>query len=142
MTRKPFDEELDKACDPETREAVKLWVRRNWQLFAEDGEKYKADLLLKREGQPVAYAEVEMRSWGGKRCPHKTIHIAERKEKLLKNNLPTLMFALNDDLRYGYMCIAERILNCNKIEVKNKYVAENEYFYDVPIDYFRYIQLR
>jgi len=40
------------------------------------------------------------------------------------------------------MCTAEKILNCNKVEVKNKYVVQNEYFYDVPIEYFRYIELR
>jgi len=142
MMHKKFDAELDQACDPKTREAIKIWVKRNWHIVAEDGEKYKADLLLKREGIAVAFAEVEMRSWGGSKCPYKTIHIAERKEKLLKNNLPTLMFALNDDLNYGYMCTSEKILNCNKVEVKNKYVVQNEYFYDVPIEYFRYIELR
>jgi len=60
---KKFNQELHDACDPLTREAVSKWLTMKWGIVAEaNPDKYAVDLVIKRAGKLVAYAEVEVRN--------------------------------------------------------------------------------
>lgn len=139
MNRKPFNQAVHDACDPPAREAV-IRFHESRGYYARSYDKYKVDLLIENEFMvPVGYAEIEMRDW--EECPFPTIHVPERKKKLFDNDMPTTYFVVSKSLKTIWWCKAKDILDSPLIEVKNKAVAEGEYFYDVPIKKFKKVRL-
>lgn len=140
MIRKPFNQAVHDACDPPAREAV-IRFHESRGYYAKPFDKYKVDLIIENEFMvPVGYAEIEMRDW--EECPFSTIHIPERKKKLFDNDMPTTYFVVSKSLKKAWWCKTEEILESPLIEVKNKAVPEGEYFYDVPVDKFRCVDLQ
>ena len=140
MIRKPFNQAVHDACDPPAREAV-IRFHESRGYYAKPFDKYKVDLIIENEFMvPVGYAEIEMRDW--EECPFSTIHIPERKKKLFDNDMPTTYFVVSKSLKRAWWCKTEEILESPLIEVKNKAVPEGEYFYDVPVDKFRCVDLQ
>jgi hypothetical protein len=138
--RKPFSQKLHNLYDPPAREAVTKWVKMKWGLECrENPNVYGVDLLVYRADKLVGYIEVEVRSWDY--CHYPTIHCALRKEKLFQQNLPVLFFALTHDLIHAYWMKAELMKKCPLIEVKNTEVPAGEFFFDVPIKHFKYVDL-
>jgi hypothetical protein len=62
-----------------------------------------------------------------------------RKKKLFDNDMPTTYFVVSKSLKNMWYCKAADILDSPLVEIKNKEVAEGEYFYDVPIEKWRKI---
>jgi len=144
LKTKPFSQEVHDACDPPARDAVIDWVFHEWGWKAYPNEdKYGVDLIVKRFGSIVGYIEVETRDWlrEDTKCPYNTIHVAKRKEKLLNNRMPTVFFAVTRDFKNAYWCKADAIQRSPVKEIPNKAVKEGEYFYDVPINEFHYVNL-
>lgn len=140
MIRKPFNQAVHDACDPPARDAV-IRFHESKGYYAKPFDKYKVDLIIENEFMvPVGYAEIEMRDW--EECPFPTIHIPERKKKLFDNDMPTTYFVVSKSLKKAWWCKTEEILESPLIEVKNKAVPEGEYFYDVPVDKFRCVDLQ
>jgi len=100
---------------------------------------YGVDLIALREGNPVGFVEVEVRSWAY--CQYPTIHLAQRKDKLFQQDLPVLFFALTQDLSHAYWCRADIAKKYPLIEVKNFEVPNGELFFDVPVKEFKYVCL-
>ena len=104
MIHKPFSQFTYETCDPPARDAVIGLVKKLWGLEAKPNEDiYKVDLVI--EG--VGYAEVEMRDWTN--CPFHTIHIPERKTKLLQNNMKTIYFVVSKDIKKCWYIDTENI---------------------------------
>lgn len=142
MAYKPFDQALHDKNDPPARAAVTEWVKVAWGLTCiENPDKYAVDLIVYRNDQICGYIEVEVRNWGQKHCPHSSIHIAQRKTKLFSNVRATLIFVVTRDFENAYWCKAEDVKLSPLIEVPNRSVASGEYFYDVPIELFKYVYL-
>jgi hypothetical protein len=140
MKYKPFDQRLHDACDPPARQAVATWLKNLWFVDAlPNPDKYAVDLVLSKDGLHVGYAEVEIRDWDF--CPHDTIHIAQRKEKLFANPRTT-MYVVSKDLTHAYWIRSGKIKNSPLIEVPNKSVTNDEYFYDVPKKLWKLVDLR
>ena len=137
---KPFNKQLFDKYDPPARKAVTDWVKMKWGLECrENPNVFGVDLIVLREGKPVGYIEVEVRSWNY--CHYSTIHVAHRKEKLFQQDLPTLFFALTQDLTHAYWCHAKVAKGYLLVEVKNKEVPTGEMFYDIPVEKFKYVCL-
>jgi hypothetical protein len=100
---------------------------------------YGVDLIAYRAGNPVGFVEVEVRGWAY--CHHTTIHIAHRKAKLFLQDRPVLFFALTHDLSHAYWLKAELVKKCPLIEVNNREVPSGEFFFDVPVSWFKYVNL-
>jgi hypothetical protein len=100
---------------------------------------YGVDLIAYRAGNPVGFVEVEVRSWNF--CHHPTIHIAHRKAKLFQQDRPVLFFALTHDLSHAYWLKAELVKECPLIEINNREVPSGEFFFDVPVSWFKYVNL-
>ena len=133
--RKAFSQELHDIYDAPARKAVSDWVNMKWGLNARDNpNKYGVDLICFRSDAPVGALEVEVRQEGFDR--HQTIHVGQRKDKLFQQGLPTLFFALTQDLSRAYWVKADLIANCPLIEVYNKFVNKGELFYNCPITMF------
>jgi hypothetical protein len=96
---------------------------------------------LSRYGQHIGYGEVEVRDWGMDFCPYDTIHIAQRKEKLFTNPRTT-MYVVTKNLTHAYWIRASKIKDCPLVEVPNTAVAKDEYFYDVPTNMWKFVDLR
>ena len=139
---KPFDQKLSDENDQRSRDVVKAYMQSAWGVKGYDFLMYEVDLIIKRGHSWVAFVEVEVRHWTCELCPYSTIHVAKRKEKLLNQKLPVVFFAVTRSLRYAYWCKATDILLSPVVEIKNKYVENNEYFYDVPINKFKLVTLR
>jgi hypothetical protein len=137
---KRFDQALHDRYDPPARKSVSDWIKMKWGLECrENPNVYGVDLIAYRVGSPVGFVEVEVRSWNF--CHHPTIHIAHRKAKLFRQDLPVLFFALTHDLSYAYWMKAELVEKCPLIEVKNREVPSGEFFFDVPVSWFKYVDL-
>ena len=134
--RKKYDQQLSDENDQRSRDIVKKFMQTQWNVVAHDFLTYEIDLIVKRNQTWVAFVEVEVRFWANELCPFQTIHIAKRKEKFFQQKLPVVFFAVTKSLSYGYWCKADAVLSSPVVEIKNKYVANNEYFYDVPISKF------
>jgi hypothetical protein len=134
---KQFDKQLHDTYDAEGREIVKKYVHDNHpHLTAVDNpDQYAVDLCIYKENTLVGYAEVEVRTnWKTEHFPFKTLHVPERKTKLLNNTLPTLFFSINEQLTHMYYCKAQTVLNSPLVNVPNKYVSNNEHFYNVHVN--------
>lgn len=137
---KKFNQQLHDKYDPPARKAVTDWVKMKWGLECrENPNVFGVDLIVLREGKRVGYIEVEVRNWAY--CHYPTIHIAHRKEKLFQQDLPTLFFALTQDLTHAYWCQAKVAKSYPLIEVKNFEVPNGELFFDIPVSQFRYVDL-
>jgi hypothetical protein len=142
MKYKPFDQQLHDACDPPARDAVATWLNNLWYVNASPNpDKYAVDLILSRNGQDFGFAEVEVRDWGMNHCPYDTIHIAQRKEKLFAHPRTT-MYVVTKEYTHAYWIRASKIKDCPLIEVPNRAVAQDEYFYDVPKKLWKFVDLR
>jgi hypothetical protein len=143
MTRlflKPFSQFLHDKYDGPGRKAVSDWVSMKWGLkVKENPNRYGVDLICYRSETPVGALEVEVRQLGFDQ--HGSIHAAQRKDKLFQEGLPTLFFAVTQDLSRAYWVKANLIANCPLIEVHNKYVSKGELFYDCPITMFKIADL-
>ena len=135
---KPFDQALYDANDERGRQVVKAWFEKKGFL-AKDFFKYDVDLIIKKGNSWIGFVEVEVRSWDS--CSFNTIHVAKRKEKLLRNAMTTVFFAVGNSLKIGYWCNGKDVLESPVVEVKNKFVFNGEYFYDVPLTKFKKVNL-
>jgi hypothetical protein len=52
------------------------------------------------------------------------------------------MYVVTRDLSHAYWIRADKIKDCSVIEVPNTAVAREEYFYDVPKNLWKYVDLR
>ena len=139
-TYKPFNKSLFDKYDPPARKAVSEWMKMKWGLDCrENPNVYGVDLIAYRANNPVGFVEVEVRSWSF--CHHPTIHIAYRKAKLFRQDRPVLFFALTHDLSHAYWLKAELVEKCPLIEVNNREVPSGEFFFDVPVSWFKYVNL-
>jgi hypothetical protein len=129
---KTYEQSLSDKYDTPGRAFIKHAAKLKWDVDAEDYKTYKVDLLCKRAGKVIGYAEVEVREPYGNTFPFTTVHVPARKDKLLDNGLPTVYFAVNRDFTRLMWVRTEKIAQYIPIEVPNKMVPNGECFYDVP----------
>lgn len=139
-SRKRFSQSLHDKFDPPARKAVTDWIKMKWGLSCiPNPNVYGVDLIVLREENPVGFVEVEVRNWAY--CHYSTIHLGQRKDKLLAQDLPVLFFALTQDLSHAYWMKVDKSKRYPLIEVKNFEVPNGEMFYDIPITEFKYVDL-
>ena len=121
MKTKPFDQRLHDACDPPARNAVAEWLKNLWYVDAlPNPDKYAVDLVLSRDGQEIGFAEVEV----------------------LFSHPRTTMYVVTKEYTHAYWIRADKIKQCPVIEVPNRAVANEEYFYDVTKSLWKFVDLK
>jgi hypothetical protein len=133
---KPFDKKLSDKFDSPGRAFIKRAAKKKWNVLADDYEKYEVDLICRRNGEVIGYAEVEVRPDFIDQFPFSTVHIPSRKAKLMDNGLPTVYFVVNGSFDRLLWIKSTDALNFDLKEVKNRLVPNGEMFYDVPVDQF------
>lgn len=140
---KEFDSDLHDKYDGIGKSLVISYFRNKLKIDArENSNEYGVDVVLYRNDKPIGFAEVEVRnSWYSDAFPYDTLNIPCRKEKLLKNELPTYFFSINKLMTKMFCCTAEEVLRSEIRENKNKYVREKEFFYKVPVKNLKLISI-
>lgn len=143
MGYKKFSKKLHEKFDSAGKQAVKKFLtslKKGYEV-KENENKYGVDLVVYKNGKKVAYAEVEVRpAWKGAKFPYEDLNIPFRKQKLLRNDLKTMFFSINNELTHMLWCNAETILSSKVATVSNKYV-KNEKFFKVELADLKYEKL-
>lgn len=142
MAAKQFSEQLFSQNDIQARTTVLNYLDSIGQYAVENEEKYGPDLILYGGLSPSKYIEVEIkRVWTGSTLPWSTIQLPARKLKFTKLALPCEFWILNCTMEHAVIIDGFLLAKVQTVEVRNKYVASGEEFYQVPVAQCRYVQL-
>ena len=129
--KKIFSQELHHQYDSYGKRAVKKYFMSRYGIYLlENEDQYAVDMIAYKDGKKLGYVEVEVReSWNTDSFPFDSLHIPERKGKLLCNDLKTVLVSVNKNASRAFICKANVILNSPIKERRNKYVESGERFY-------------
>jgi len=138
--KKVFDPFLYQQYDAKAKQKLKEYLEnRGYQVVECPFGQYDVDLGAWNKEKTVLF-DVEVRPlWESGSFPFPTIHLPCRKEKFTNHLFPVFFVAFRRDLK-RFVSIPDINLS-KKIVVKNKYVANGERFFDVPIEQCREIIL-
>jgi hypothetical protein len=141
---KTFDRSLYESHDTIGRQKTIEFFKERYNVnLIENPDIYGIDLLAFRGSNKVGYVEVEVRNnWSGTKFPFDCLHVPERKEKLLSQDLPTVLVSLNKQCTMAFICGADLILFSPKMERVNKYVSSGEIFFLVNLNRIKLVNLR
>jgi hypothetical protein len=131
MTTKQFNEALHGKHDKPTRVRTMEYMQiRGYEIW-ENPDPYGQDLIA--EGSKGKfYVECEVKTvWKGEDFPFDSVQLPERKKKFFDK--PTLFFVWNNELSNALLFKSNDIKDLTPVEVRNKYVASGEMFYQIPL---------
>ena len=142
--RKPFSQDMHTEYDGVGKSRVAEHFKIAYGIdLVEHEDKYAVDLVAYKDGKKLGYVEVEVRdSWSKDDFPFDSLHIPERKEKLLNNDMRTYLVSVNKLGTKAFICDASVILNSPRMEKNNKYVEHGELFFLVDPSRIRLVNLR
>ena len=98
----------------------------------ENPDKYGVDLIAYDDGNKIGYVEVEVRvSWKSDIFPFDSLHVPERKKKLLENDLHTVLVSVNCYGTRAFICDYRTVLASPLLESPSMYISKGERFYKV-----------
>lgn len=129
---KRFSQELYDQYDKFGRTRVIMFYKTLDIDLVDNPDPYGVDLVAYDDGEKIGYVEVEVRaSWKSNDFPFDTLHVPERKKKLLANDLHTVLVAVNCYGTHAFICDYRIVLTSPLEESPNKYIAKGERFYKV-----------
>lgn len=145
--RKPFDKQLYDKNDKIAKDiTTKAFLNNYGYKLEENSDIYGPDLKAYENGEFIGYVETEIKyAWkdGLDRLPYGTLHIPERKSRLLKYTnrptepIPIVFCILSNDLKAGFWIDGEMLSKCSVITKSNIYV-DKECFFEVPLSKIQY----
>lgn len=139
---KKFDRTLHQGNDPKSRQVVKDYLAKQGFIVEDNTNQYGVDLVSEDGAIQV---EVEHRlPWTGERFPFSEINVPERKAKFFRNGKVHYVILSKDYSRLGIILgknIQTFMGNDNLVENPNKFVKNNELFFKVPCNQFRWIKI-
>jgi len=139
MIRKPFEVEEYNQNHQVGRGAIRAYLDRVGHFTLQPEDKYGSDLVSYRKVRH----EVEIkRVWTGD-WPSRwdTIQVPERKSHLSKSKVPVVIWVLRSDLTQAWVIRGDQLKTEYLEEVPNTKVAAGEYFYRIPVDDCRLVDL-
>ena len=127
---KRFDDNLYKKYDIDAKQKIIKFFKEKKGMTLVEGNRYGIDL---HEITGSFFVEVEVKESWNNTFNFDTLHIPYRKKKFITGK--TFFCVLNKE-KNRFLLVHDSKLN-NKHEVKNKYVENGEYFYDIPINQCR-----
>lgn len=133
--RKPFDSQLFSENDARARETVAQFLHATNECTVEENpDIYGVDLIVTGVLGNQWAVEVEIkRVWSGPDFPWATVQLPERKRKYLEQGLPVEYWLLNFDCTSAIVIPGELLDEYPPVEVPNKYVANGERFFQIPV---------
>jgi hypothetical protein len=136
---KRFDQNLYEQYDQFGRNRVVMYYAKQGIELKDNPDKYGVDLIAYDDGEKIGYVEVEVRaSWKSDQFPFDSLHVPERKKKLLTNDLHTVLVSVNCYGTRAFICDYRIVLASPLLESPNMYISKGERFYKVD---FRQINL-
>jgi hypothetical protein len=132
IIRKQFNQDLHDQYDNFGRDKIIKYYADNGLELRNNPNQYGVDLIAYDDGDKIGYVEVEVRqSWKENIFPFDSLHVPERKKKLLDNDLHTVLVSVNCYGTRAFICDYRIVLASPLLESPNKYIANGEKFYKV-----------
>ncbi len=129
---KRFDQNLYDQYDQFGRDRVIMYYRSLGIELKNNPDQYGVDLIAYEDGEKIGYVEVEVRaSWKSHEFPFDSLHVPERKKKLLANDLHTVLVSVNCYGTQAFICDYRIVLASPLLESPNRYINKGERFYKV-----------
>lgn len=129
---KRFDQNLYEQYDQFGRNRVVMYYAKLGIELKDNPDKYGVDLIAYDDGEKIGYVEVEVRaSWKSDQFPFDSLHVPERKKKLLTNDLHTVLVSVNCYGTRAFICDYRTVLASPLLESPNMYISKGERFYKV-----------
>jgi Holliday junction resolvase-like predicted endonuclease len=128
---KEFDPKLYQDNDDAKYLVIQLLESEGWYARV-NPDPYGIDILASKRNKDIA-VEVEVKhSWKAKDFPFDTVQIPCRKQKFAE--LAGSWFAIiSSDRTQVLITDGQSVAKSNQVIIKNKYVSDNEKFYQVPL---------
>lgn len=141
-THKKFSQSLFNRNDPKSRTVVKEYFNKQGIPLNDNDNKYGVD-LISEDG--TLHIEIEHRLvWTNDEFPYKEVNVPERKAKFFVENHIGYVILSAD---YSHMGVIDGktlrlyMVAENLKESPNRFVKENEFFYKVPVDAFKWTKI-
>jgi hypothetical protein len=139
---KRFSQELYDQYDAFGRNRVVMYYATQGLELIPNPDQYGVDLIAYDDGVKIGYVEVEVRaSWKSEVFPFDSIHVPERKKKLLVNDLHTVLVSVNCFGTRAYICDYRVVLGSPLVESSNMYINKGERFYKVDPRQANFVRL-
>lgn len=133
---KRFDLELYRQNDVPARDAVLSYLISRGSYVVYNPDQYGPDLILYSGYRPISYVEVEIkRVWRAdqEQFPWSTVQLPARKKKFATGKMHCDFWILREDLKCALVISDVLLVDERLAMVPNRYVAEGEFFYQIPI---------
>jgi hypothetical protein len=136
---KAFDQTLYADNDDAKNLIIELLDRNGWSARV-NPDPYGIDLLAANGTKNIS-VEVEVKHrWSGPEFPYSTVQIPARKKKFAE--LADSQFVvINAERTHCLITSGKAVINSKLLVVPNKYVAEGEQFFSVPLSDFTLVKL-
>lgn len=138
--RKRFDRELYQKYDQLAKDKTALYLQSQGYEVRDHENRYKQDLLFTDSFGTELAAECEVKLvWNSMPFPYDTVQLPERKSKFFDRD--TLFFIWNKPLTHAITFWSHQVEPLTPVEVPNKYMYKGEYFYQIPMDITKVVEL-
>lgn len=139
---KKFSKTLHGNNDPRSRQVVKDYLAQYGLIVKDNPDKYGVDLI---SDDQLLRIEVEHRlPWVDEEFPYGEINVPERKAKFLKDGDVQYIILSRAYDRLGIIMgkvIKAFIVDNNLVVNPNKFVKNDEYFFKIPKEAFRWVKI-
>ena len=132
VVRKRFDRELFDKCDDPARQATADYLESIGLEVRDHPNRYAQDLIASDDTQEFLVECEVKRVWTTHDFPYDTVQLPERKSKFFDQS--TQFFIWNKDFVTAMTFWSDDIKDLTPVEVPNKYMYKDEYFFQVPME--------
>lgn len=149
--QKRFSQKLFDQNDALARERITKFLESRELIVRENPNKYGVDLYVYRredlntDERPDPFYAVECevkRVWNGPKLPWSTVQLPYRKLKYAEQeSVPVEYWILNSQMTHAIVIYEKELVESRLTHVRNKYVSEGEYFYQIPLEVCSIVEL-
>lgn len=139
--RKRFDRELFEKYDKAAREVTTKVLKAKGYDVVEHPDRYAQDLIAYMPLDDYEFnVECEVkRVWKDSVFPYESVQLPQRKEKFFDGK--TRFFIWNEPLTHAATFWCLDLQDLLPVEVPNKYMYKDEYFFQIPLDKVEFISV-
>jgi hypothetical protein len=139
--RKRFDRELFEKYDKAAREVTTKVLKAKGYDVVEHPNRYAQDLIAYMPLDDYEFhVECEVkRVWKEDTFPYDSVQLPTRKEKFFDGK--TQFFIWNLPMTHAATFWCYDVANLTPVEVPNKYMYKDEYFFQIPLDKVEFISV-
>lgn len=139
--RKRFDRELFEKYDKAARKVTTEFLKGKGYSVIEHPDRYAQDLIAYMPLDDYEFnVECEVkRVWKTDNFPYDSVQLPQRKQKFFDGG--TQFFIWNEPMTHAATFWDYDIKDLETVEVPNKYMYKDEYFYQIPLNLVEFISV-